>query len=466
MLQDQERRAKLAEAERGDSFTTKERIKLSDHFTYGKLFRFTVPSVIMTIFESVYVIVDGFFVSNFAGSTALAAVNLIFPPLMIVSAFGFMLAAGGSALVGKFLGMQDHPRAENSFSLLTYTCAVLGIVIAVLMALFMPQVAHALGADGQLLTDSVLYGRILCVGMMPYMLQYHFQLFFITAEKPKLGLYFTVVAGCTNMVLDFLLVGVCGFGLAGAAWATVASQCIGGMVPLIYFFRLNDSLLRLGRAKMDWYCLRQSSYNGIAEFLASISASLVNLVFNFELLRLLGEDGVAAYGVIMYFSMIFTSVFFGYCIGIAPVVSFHYGADNRPELKNLLRKSFVVEMGACILGALCSYLLAIPCSKLFVGYDPDLLALTIHAFRIYSLSYIFMGFGYFSQVFFTALNNGFVAGVISIIRIFILQVGLTILMAELFGAEALWYSMFAAQIIGFAVAWIFLLKYKDRYGYL
>ena len=466
MQQDQERRAKLVEAEHGDSLTKKERVKLSDHFTYGKLFRFTLPSIFMTIFESAYTIVDGFFVSNFAGSTALAAVNMIFPPLMIVSSFGFMLAAGGSALVGKLLGMGDHDRAERSFSLLTYACTVLGLVIAVLIALFMPQIAHALGAEGQLLTDSVLYGRILCIGMVPYMLQYHFQLFFITAEKPKLGLFFTTMAGCTNIVLDFLLVGVLGFGLAGAAWATVISQCVGGLLPVVYFLRPNDSLLRLGRTKMDWYCLRQSSYNGIAEFLANISASLVNLVFNYELLKLLGEDGVAAYGVIMYFSMVFTSIFFGYCIGVAPVISFHFGAGNRPELKNMLRKGFVIEMSACALGALFSFLLAGPCSRLFVGYDPYLLALTIHAFRIYSLSYIFMGFGYFSQVFFTALNNGFVAGVISIIRIFILQVGLTVLMAEIFGAEALWYAMFAAQIIGFAVAWIFLLKYKDRYGYL
>ena len=229
---------------------------------------------------------------------------------------------------------------------------------------------------------------------------------------------------------------------------------------------VNDSLLRLGRTRMDRYCLLQSSYNGIAEFLASISASLVSLVFNYELLKLLGEDGVAAYSVIMYFSMVFTSIFFGYCIGVAPVISYHFGAGNRPELKNMLRKGFVIEMSSCILGALLSFALAVPCSRLFVGYDPDLLALTIHAFRVYSLSYIFMGFGYFSQVFFTALNNGFVAGIISIIRIFVLQVGLTVLMAELFGAEALWYSMFVAQIIGFAVAWVFLLKYKDRYGYL
>lgn len=466
MQQNQERRAKLAEAEHGDSLTKKERIRLSDHFTYGKLFRFTMPSIIMTIFGSVYTIVDGFFVSNYAGSTALAAVNLIYPPLMIVSSFGFMLAAGGSALVGKLLGMREPARANSYFSLLTYACMVLGALIAGLMALFMPQVAQALRAEGQLLADSVLYGRILCVGLVPYMLQYHFQLFFITAEKPKLGLYFTIIAGCTNIVLDFLLVGVLGYGLAGAAWATNISQCIGGLAPLVFFLRPNDSLLRLGRTKMDRYCLLQSSYNGIAEFLASISASLVSLVFNYELLKLLGEDGVAAYSVIMYFSMVFTSIFFGYCIGVAPVISYHFGAGNRPELKNMLRKGFVIEMSSCILGALLSVVFAIPCSKLFVGYDPDLLALTIHAFRIYSLSYIFMGFGYFSQVFFTALNNGFVAGIISIIRIFILQVGLTVLMAEVFGAEALWYSMFAAQIIGFAVAWVFLLKYKDRYGYL
>ncbi len=466
MQNEQKRRAKLAEAEHGDSLTKKERVKLSDHFTYGKVFRFTIPSIIMTIFGSIYTIVDGFFVSNFAGSTALAAVNLIFPPLMIISSFGFMLGVGGAALVGKLLGMREHDRAVSYFSLLTYACAVLGVLLSVGMAILMPAIGRALGAEGELLRDAVLYGRILTIGMTPFMLEYHFQLFFITAEKPKLGLYFTIGAGVLNMILDFLLVGVLGLGLVGAAAATVLSQCVGGYGPLVFFFRPNDSLLRLGKTRMDWHCIGRACYNGIAEFMANASASLVSLVFNYELLRLIGEDGLAAYGVISYFSMVFTSIFFGYCIGISPVVSFHYGAGNKPELKNLLRKSFIIEMGACLFGAGFSVLFAVPCSRLFVSYDPDLLALTVHAFRIYSLSYIFMGFGYFSQVFFTALNNGGVAGVISVIRILVLQLGCTVLTAELFGAEALWYAMFFAQLLGFIVAWGFLLKYKDRYGYL
>ena len=446
--------------------TKKERIKLSDHFTYSRLLLFTWPAMVMSVFNSIYGIVDGYFVSNFCGSTALAAVNLIFPPIMIASSFAFMLGGGGAALVGKVLGEKDNERANAYFSLITYATVVIGVVFSVGLFLMCPWISRALGATGQLYSDCLIYGRILIAGGIPYLLQFHFHIFFITAEKPKLGLWFTIGAGCSNMIMDLLFVGIFKWGLVGAALATVLAQVIGGIGPLVYFILPNDSLLRLGKTYMSWFCIGRSLYNGISEFLGSISANLVSLVTNYELLKYAGADGVAAYGVIMYFSWIFTSFIFGYCTGSSPIISYHYGAQNWDELKNMLRKSFMIEMVGCIIACGLNIVLARPCTVIYVGYDPDLVNFTVHAFIIYSLSYIGMGFGYFSSVLFTALNNGLVAGIVQFIRIFVLQVGLTLLMGELFGTEGLWWAMVLAQTIGFVVACVAIWVCRDRYHYL
>ena len=446
--------------------TEKNRIKLSDHFTYGRLLKFTWPAMIMSVFNSIYGIVDGYFVSRFCGPTALTAVNLVFPPIMMAASFAFMLGGGGAALVGKVLGEKDNERANAYFSLITYTTVVVGVVFSIILFIICPWMSETLKAEGQLLTDCIIYGRLIIVGGVVYILQFHFHLFFITAEKPNLGLYFTFAAGISNMIMDLLFVGIFKWGLVGAAVATDLAQVIGGLGPMIYFFRKNSSLLRLGKTYMSWHCIGRSLYNGISEFLGSISANLVSLVTNYELMKFAGETGVAAYSVIMYFSWIFTSFLFGYCTGSSPIFSYHYGAENWSELKNMLRKSFVLEMVACVIACVLNIALARPCTVLYVGYDPELVDFTVHAFIIYSLSYLGMGFGYFVTVLFTALNNGLVAGTVSFIRIFVLQVGLTFIMGELFGSEGLWWAMVLAQTLGWVVACFSVWLFRNRYHYL
>ncbi len=444
----------------------KDQIRLSDHFTYKRLIRFTWPAMMMSLFGSIYGIVDGYFVSNFAGSTALAAVNLVFPPVMIFASIGFMIGGGGAALVGKVLGEQDNKRANDYFSLLTYVTIAVGLALTILLIIIMPWLGKMMRASGELEEMFVVYGRILMITLVPFMLQFHFHTFLVTAEKPKLGLVFTVVAGVANMILDLVLVGWLKWGLVGAAVPTYLSQYVGGLVPLYYFARPNDSLLKLGKTYWSNHCIGRSMYNGIASFLGNAASSLVSLVTNYELMKFAGEDGVAAYSVIMYCSFVFSAVFFGYCSGSAPIISYHYGAENTDELKNLLRKSFIFEVVAGFIATGLNILFAGVFSRIFVGYNPELMAYTIHAFRIYSLSFAGTGFGFFSTVFFTALNNGLIAGIISFVRLFVLQMGLTVVMGEMFGAEGLWWAMVLAQTLGFVVGCAFVWAKRHTYNYI
>ena len=284
-------------------------IQLSDHFTYRRLLRFTLPSIAMMIFTSIYGIVDGFFVSNFVGKTSFAAVNFIMPFLMILGAFGFMFGTGGSALIAKTMGEGDMPRANRLFSLLTYTSASLGVAVAVFGIIFIRPVAALLGAEGEMLNDCVTYGRIILLALPFFMLQMEFQSFFVTAEKPQTGLYATVAAGVTNMVLDALFIAVFRWGIVGAAAATATSQLVGGVIPLVYFGRKNTSLLRLGRTVFDGRALLKTCTNGSSELMSNLSMSLVGMLYNVQLMKYAGEDGVAAYGVLMYVCFIFIAVF-------------------------------------------------------------------------------------------------------------------------------------------------------------
>ena len=389
------------------------KISLFEHFTYKKLLKFTFPSIIMMIFTSIYGVVDGFFVSNFVGKTPFAAVNFIMPFLMILGGVGFMFGTGGSALVSKTMGEGEPRKAKEYFSLLVYVSAVCGVVIGVLGIVFVRPVAALLGAEGEMLDNCVLYGRIILLALPALMLQYEFQSFFVTAGKPQLGLAVTVAAGVANMVLDWLLVAVFSLGLQGAAIATAVSQCIGGLIPLLYFAQRNSSLLQLVEAKLDKKALLQTCANGSSELMSNISMSIVGMLYNAQLLRYAGENGVAAYGVLMYVNMIFIAAFIGYAVGTAPVIGYHYGAKTQGELKSLLGKSLIIIgiFSVAMLGA--GQLLAKPLSILFVGYDQTLLALTMRGFAIYSFSFLFAGIAIFGSSFFTALNNGLVSALIS-----------------------------------------------------
>ena len=440
-------------------------IKLSDHFTYRKLLRFTLPSVVMMIFSSVYGVVDGFFVSNFVGKTAFAAVNFIMPFLMILGSVGFMFGAGGSALVSKTLGEGDIQKAKRYFSLIVYTSFIVGAVIAALGIVFIRPIAGLLGAEGEMLEDCVVYGRIILAALPMFVLQMEFQSFFITAERPNLGLAATVAVGVTNMVLDALLVYVFPLGLVGAALATAISQTIGGIIPLVYFFSRNKSHLRLTKTGYDGRALLKVCTNGSSELMSNISMSVVSILYNFQLLKYEGEDGVAAYGVLMYVGFIFCAAFIGYSIGTAPVVGFDFGASNHAELKNILKKSMVI-IGICSIGMFAlSEGLAIPMSLLFVGYDEHLLELTCRGFAIYSFSFLFCGFAIFASGFFTALNDGLTSALISFLRTMVIQIAAVIILPLIWGSDGIWYSLVVAEFMAVAVAAVFIIGKRKKYKY-
>ena len=440
-------------------------IQLSDHFTRKRLLRFSLPSIVMMVFTSIYGVVDGYFVSNYTGKTPFAAVNLIMPFLMILGGVGFMFGTGGGALIAKTMGEGKAEKADKLFSMTVYASILCGLVLTAVGLLFLRPFARLMGAEGELLENSLLYGTINLIALPFYILQYEFQCLFATAEKPKLGLYVTVASGVANMVLDWLLVAVLPFGLAGAAAATAASQFIGGVFPLVYFARKNSSRLHLTRCRLELRPLGRICANGSSELMSDISMSLVSMLYNVQLMQYAGEDGIAAYGVLMYVSMIFQAIFIGYSVGTAPIVSYHYGAQNREELKSLLRKAiFIVAIAAlCMFAA--GELLAAPLSRLFVAYDEELLQMTTHAFAIFSFSFLFSGFAINGSSFFTALNDGLTSALISFLRTLVFQVAAVLLFPLLWGLDGIWFSIVAAEIMAVLATIFFLLKKQKKYGY-
>ncbi len=441
------------------------KIQLSDRFTYSKLFRFTLPSVIMMVFTSIYGVVDGFFVSNFVGKTPFTAVNFIMPVLMILGTVGFMFGAGGSALIARTMGEGDSERARRLFSLFVYVTVALGVVLGAFGFIFIRPIAVWLGAKGEMLENCVLYARIILPALPALMLQYEFQSFFITAERPQLGLMVTVIAGMANMVLDALFTAVLPFGLAGAASATAISQSLGGIIPLFYFGRRNSSRLRLCRTVLDWKALLKACTNGSSELMSNISMSIVGMLYNAQLLHYAGEDGVAAYGVLMYVSMIFMAIFIGYSTGVAPVVSFHFGADGREELRSLYRKSIVIILSASAAMLGLAEALARPLSAVFVGYDPDLFRITVGAFGIYSFSFLFSGIAIFGSAFFTALNDGLTSALISLLRTLVFQVAAVLIFPLIWGIDGIWLSIVAAEVMAAVVTLAFLGGKRRRFHY-
>ena len=440
-------------------------IQLSDHFTYKKLFQFTLPSIIMMVFTSIYGVVDGFFVSNFAGKTAFAAVNLVMPFVMILGGVGFMIGTGGTALVSRVLGEGDKDRANRYFSMMVYGTLIIGLLLSVIGIAFMKPIAAFLGATEEMMGDCVLYGRLVIGFTAAFMLQNVFQSFLIAAEKPKLGLAATVAAGITNITLDALFVGVFRWGSAGAAVATGLSQCIGGILPLLYFIRPNKSLLRLTKTKLEKGPLLRAFGNGSSELMSNISSSVVSMLYNFQLLEYIGEDGVSAYGVLMYVQFIFIAIFIGYSIGSAPVISYHYGAGNHAELKNMLKKSVSFSVLAGILLTILAFLLAKPLAGIFVGYDKQLFDLTSHAFQLFSLSFLLAGFNIFASSFFTALNNGAVSAAISFLRTLVFQTSSVLILPFFLGVDGIWWAITVAEVCACIISVIFLFARRRNYHY-
>ena len=445
---------------------SKQPIRLSDHFSYAKLLRFTLPSICMMVFTSIYGVVDGLFVSNFAGKTPFAAINLVMPFIMILGGMGFMIGTGGTALVSKLLGEGKKDEAHSTFSMMVLFTLLLGIVLSAVGFLTMRPVSYFLGATDAMIDDCVLYGRIVTGFTFAFMLQNVFQSFFIAAEKPRLGLIVTVAAGVTNMALDALFIAVFDWGVAGAAIATGLSQCVGGVLPLIYFLRPNDSLLRMRPTALRLRPILQACGNGSSELMSNISSSLVGMLYNFQLMRLIGADGVSAYGVLMYVQFIFVAIFIGYSIGSAPVVSFHFGAQNHGELKSLLRKSVLLMSSGGVLLTVAARLLAALLAHLFVGYDAVLFDLTTHAFRLFSWSFLLSGFNIFTSGFFTALNNGAISAAISFLRTLVFQTASVLILPLLLGVDGIWWAITVAEIFAFLISLLFLFLKRNKYHYL
>ncbi len=442
-------------------------IQLCDHFTYKRLIRFTLPSIAMMVFTSIYGVIDGFFVSNFAGQTPFSAVNFIFPFLMILSTVGFMFGTGGCAIVAKTLGEGNKKRAEEYFSLFVFVSAILGIVFAGLGIIFARRIASMLGAEGELLENCVIYSRIILLALPFYVLQLLFHSFFVAAEKPKIGLIITLSSGFTNIILDAILVILLPqeYKLIGAAIATAMSQVVGGGIPLIYFSFKNGSLLRFRKIKFYFKAVLKACANGSSEFMSNVSMNLVGILYNVQLMKYIGEEGVAAYGVMMYVSFIFAAVFIGYSIGSSPVISYHYGAKNKAELKGLLKKSLTMLFIGGLVMVGVGELLASPLSRIFVGYNSELTALTVRGFRIFTLSFIFMGFAIFNSGFFTALNDGLVSAIISFLRTLVFQALSVIVLPIIFGVDGIWVSVVVAEGVAVIFGFLFLIIKRKKYGY-
>ena len=444
------------------------RIQLSDHFTYRKLLTFTLPSILMMIFTSIYGVVDGLFVSNFAGDIPFKAVNLIMPFLMTVATVGFMFGSGGTAIVANTFGAGHKEKANRCFSLFVYVTFALGVVFAAAAFIFLRPISALLGAEGEILENCVLYGRVVLCALPFLVLQFLFQSFFVAAEKPRIGLFVIIAAGITNMVLDAVLVTLLPqeYKLAGAAIATAASQFVGGFVPLIYFIRPNSSILRLGKTSFDGKAILKACTNGSSEFMSNVTMSLVGMLYNIQLLRFAGDDGVAAYGVMMYVSMIFSAVFVGYSVGTAPVIGYHNGAGNHAELQGILKKSIVILAISGLAMLAAAEWLATPLSRIFVGYSRSLMDMTVHGFAIFAVSFPFMGYAIFASGFFTALNDGVTSAIISFLRTLVFQLGAVLLLPMLWELDGIWWSVVVAEVMAVVFSVIFLIAKRKRFHYM
>ena len=441
-------------------------ISISDHFGYRKLLRFTLPSIATMIFTSIYSVVDGVFVSNFVGKTPFAAVNLMMPFLYLIGVVGSMLGTGGSALVAKTLGEGDHPKANRIFSMLIVVCFGSGVLFGLVGIVFLEPIARFLGADAAMMDSCLLYGRIMLLALPFFILEMMFQSFMVTAERPQLGFAFTVISGLLNILMDYLLIVVFDFGLSGAAWATFLASAVGGVGPLLFFVFPNKTMLHFVRPVFDGKALLQSLTNGISEFFASISGSILSICYNFQLMKYIGENGVAAYGVIMYVQFIFFGVFLGYAMGTAPIVSYNYGAQNHAELRNVFQRSMKI---IAVLGVLQTLLLELTIpylTKIFVGYDPELYALTCKAFRIYGLSYLLVGFNFYASSLFTALNNGIVSAVISTVRTLVFETSAVFILPAIFGVDGIWFSIICAEVLSLSLSIAMIYKHRERYHYM
>lgn len=444
----------------------KQKIQLSDHFTNGRLLRFTLPSICMMIFTSIYGMVDGFFISNFVGKTAFASVNLIMPMLQILGGVGAMLGVGGSALVAKTLGEGDIPRARRYFTMMMYLMLGTSIFFTILGLVFLRPIARLFGATDNMMSDVMTYGMICLIFNTALQAQYTFQSYLVTAEKPKMALTVVVAAGITNMILDYVFMGFFHLGVAGAALATGLSECVASVIPFVWFLsKWNQSALRFTRTKFELRPVLLACGNGASEMLSSVSGSIIGILYNGQLMKWAGEDGVAAYGVVMYGAFIFLGVFNGYSQGSSPIVGYHYGAQNHKEVKNVLKRSLIMLGSAAVVLTTVAMLAAGGIASVFVGYDAELLTMTTRAFRICAIPFLVMWFNMYTSCFFTALNDGAVSASISVMRALVLPLICVTVMPAIWHLDGVWFSLVGSELLGVFVSLFFLLGKRKKYHY-
>lgn len=440
-------------------------IQLFEHFSYKKLIRFTIPTIAMMIFTSIYGVVDGLFVSNVAGSDAFAGVNLIMPAVMMLGSVGFMIGTGGSALVSKTIGEGNKKLANKYFSMLIYFLIIASVILAVIGIIFIKPISRLLGAEGEIINICSVYGTTLLFALPFFMLQNCFQSFLVVAEKPSMGLAISVIAGLTNMVLDFVFIYIFNMSVFGAALATGISQLVGAIIPIIYFSRKNKSPLRFVKTKLELKPIIKACTNGSSEMVSNISMSLVNMLYNLQLVKYAGYDGVVAYGIIMYVGFIFSGTYLGYSVGVAPIIGYHYGANNTSELKSLFKKSLILLSSAAVIMTACAELLSPTLAGIFVGYSKDLQDMTTNAICLFALSYIISGINIFASAFFTALNNGLVSALISFLRTLVFQIAFIFILPLFLDLNGIWLAVVGAEILSLVVSIIFLIANRKKYNY-
>lgn len=438
-------------------------IELAGHYGYRRIVGSVLPSIGMVLITSIYSIVDGFFVANFAGKTGFAAINLTFPAIMMIGSLGLMIGTGGAALVAKIKGEGYPQKANRVFSMLVQFGVALGVVLGVALAIAAPAVARWLGADEPMMEDCILYIRLNMIGMPGFVLQCAFQSFYMAAEKPQLGTLMSAVAGVTNIVLDAVLVWALGMGVTGAAIATAAGCTIGGLFPVYYFAsRHNKGSLRIVPTRIIWPYIGKACTNGLSEYVGSIAMNIVTICYNLQLMHYIGEDGVSAYGVVMYIAFIFAAVFIGYNIGITPVIGYHYGARDISEQRSLFHKTIIIISILGILMTITAELFAGQLAHIFVGHDTELTELTIHGMRLNLLAFLICGINMFVSALFTGLNNGYVSATASFARTLVFEMICVWLLPSIWGIDGIWVAWPIAEVLALLLCTLLVIRFAPQ----
>ena len=432
--------------------------------TGRNILRFVFPTIVMTVFNTFYTMVDGLFVSNLIGTAALSAINLTAPAIGLITAVSGMLATGGSAVVMKKMGEGREEEARQDFTLLILTNAVVGAVMMALGYGLMDVLLGSMGLSPEVFGYCHAYLSDYLLFTIPILLMYNFSLYLIAADRSRLSLICTVAGGVSNIVLDYVLIALAGLGIRGAAIATGLGYSLTAAAGLLVF-RKRDSLLHFQKPVFRGGVLFHASANGLSELATSLVSGVTTLLFNLAMLKYIGEDGVAAITIIMYVLMFVSALFIGYSYGAAPMISYYHGEGNHEKLKKLVRFSVRFILGASALCAAVSALATPALVGVFTRPDSPVYALAVTGNRLCSIALLFLGLNVFASSMFTALSNGVVSAVLAFSRSFRFTVACVQLLPLLLGVTGVWLATPAAELLGLLMSAALLARYQKRYGY-